>query len=193
MGENTVKIYIALLRGINIGGKNKIRMEDLKRSLEAIGLMRVQTYIQSGNVLFEACEAEDVLREKLEHRIETDFGFPVNVVLRTASELEQIMRSCPFSKEEIAEAEATAVGESLYVALLLHAPETERLAALNISDCEGDKCKIMGRDIYLLFSNSIRNSKLGNSLNKLKVTVTVRNWNTLSKLHELAKAMEGSI
>ena len=93
-------IYIALLRGINVGGKNIIKMSDLKRVFEGIGLYEVQTYIQSGNVLFKSNEEEEALRMKIEHEIAKVFGFSVPVILRTATELKQIIRNCPFSEEE---------------------------------------------------------------------------------------------
>ncbi|MHB8064989.1 MAG: DUF1697 domain-containing protein, partial [Ruminiclostridium sp.] len=124
-------IYIALLRGINVGGKNIIKMVELKRVFEMIGLRDVQTYIQSGNVLFKSNEAEEPLRKKIEHEIETAFGFPVTVALRTAEELEWIIENCPFSEEEVSEAELSSKVESLYVSLLTHAPMQEKLERLN--------------------------------------------------------------
>lgn len=182
-------IYIALLRGINVGGKNKIKMADLKRMLESIGLSRVETYIQSGNVLFESNEKEDTLRKKIEYEIETIFGFSVVVVLRTAAELERIIQDCPFSEDEVTEAESSnSEGESLYVSLLTQAPLQEKIEHLNTFRSEGDEYRIKNRDIYLLFRHSIRNSKLANNLQKLDIPATVRNWKTINKLHAIAKA-----
>lgn len=183
-------IYIALLRGINVGGKNVIRMAELKRVFEAIGLHEVQTYIQSGNVLFKSNEGEEFLRKKIEHEIEAVFGFPVTVVLRTSSELEQLILNCPFSDEEVAEAEASSEAECQYVALLTHAPLQEKIVSLNAYRSESDQYRIIGREVYLLFRHSIRNSKLANNLFKLGVPATVRNWKTINKLTGLGKAME---
>lgn len=183
-------IYIALLRGINVGGKNMIKMAELKRLFEAIGLGRVQTYIQSGNVLFESNEEESPLRERIEHEIEAVFGFSVTVVLRTAAELERIIGNCPFSEEAVSAAEASSEGESLYVSLMLQAPSQEGIKRLNASRGESDEYRIEGRDVYLLFCHGIRNSKLANNLQKLGVPATVRNWKTINKLAALAKAME---
>ncbi|HWT27454.1 MAG TPA: DUF1697 domain-containing protein, partial [Mobilitalea sp.] len=76
-------IYIALLRGINVGGKNMIKMAELKRVLEALGLIDVQTYIQSGNLLFRSEEDEKSLSEKLQDEIKTAFGVSIPVILRT--------------------------------------------------------------------------------------------------------------
>lgn len=183
-------IYIALLRGINVGGKNIIKMAELKRVFEAIGLYDVQTYIQSGNVLFKSNEAEEPLRNKIEHEIEGIFGLSISVVLRTAAELERIILNCPFSEDEVAEAGALSETESLYVALLTHNPLKEKIEYLSAYKSESDEYRIVGREVFLLFRHSIRNSKLANNLQKLDVTSTVRNWKTISKLASLAKAME---
>lgn len=184
-------IYIALLRGINVGGKNIIKMPELKLVFNAIGLNEVKTYIQSGNVLFKSNEGEEVLRKKIEHEIKVTFGFSVIVVLRTAAELEKIILSCPFSKEEILEAESSSDVESLYVSLLTHAPLKERIKDFNVYKSENEDYRIIERDIFLLFhNNSIRNSKLTRNLQKLDVPATVRNWKTMNKLVALAKSIE---
>ncbi len=189
-GDNLMAIYIALLRGINVGGKNMIKMADLKRVFEAMRLCDVQTYIQSGNVLFKSNEKEEPLRKKIEHEIEAAFGFSVAVVLRTAEELERIILNCPFSAEEVSEAESSAVEESLYVSLLIHAPSQEKIERLKAFRSESDEYRIEGREVFLLFRYSIRNSKLVSNLQKLDAAVTIRNWNTINKLAVLAKAME---
>ncbi|EHJ00455.1 protein of unknown function DUF1697 [Clostridium sp. DL-VIII] len=185
-----MNVYIALLRGINVGGKNIIKMADLKRVFESIRLCEVKTYIQSGNVLFKSNETEEALCNKIEHEIEAVFGIPVKVILRTSKELEQLILNCPFSKDEVAEAETLSKVQSLYVALLKHNPLKEKIECIDVYSSESDKYKIIGRDVYLLFNHSIRNSKLANNLYKLNVEATVRNWKTLSKLAALAKDME---
>ncbi|MEF3303724.1 DUF1697 domain-containing protein [Paenibacillus sp. GYB003] len=183
-------IHIALLRGINVGGKNKIKMADLREALGKLGLARVQTYIQSGNILFESDEDEAALRERIERGIESSFGLPIKVVLRTSEELGKIAASRPFSDEQIAEADASGEGESLYVAMLASEPPTERIGKLKAaSDITGDLFHIEGRDIYLLFRGSVRDSKLMVPVEKLGVTTTTRNWKTVSKLAELAGEM----
>jgi uncharacterized protein (DUF1697 family) len=96
-GAAGLTIYVALLRGINVSGQRLIKMGDLKRVCESLGLQRVQTYIQSGNVLFESAEAEVPLRRRIEQEIEAVFGFSVPVVLRTAGELMQILAGCPWA------------------------------------------------------------------------------------------------
>ena len=181
-------VFIALLRGINVGGKNKIPMAGLKRMFENIRLSNVQTYIQSGNVLFMSNDDETSLRGMIEREIESVFGFHVPVVLRTAAELEKLAESCPFSKEEIAKAKSLEY-ETLYVALLTDAPGPERLAILNKYGSKTDRYKRIDRDIFLLLGRSIRDSKLAGNLHRLDVPLTVRNFKTLTKLAELAKCM----
>lgn len=183
-------IYVALLRGINVGGKNMIKMADLKRAFEAIGLSRVQTYIQSGNVLFESDEDEEMLRKRIEHRIEVVFGFAVMVVLRTSVELERIIENCPFSEEAVSEAEASSKAESLYVSFLIQPPSLEGVERMNPYKCEEDQFISKGREVYLLVHNSIRNSKVANNLHKLNAPATTRNWKTINKLAGLTKARE---
>lgn len=180
--------FIALLRGINVGGKNKIKMADLKCMCEEIGFTNVETYIQSGNVIFKSNENEEVLAEKIERGLEEKFGIKSSVILRTASELYQLKESCPFSEEELKEAEEkNTEGESFYVGFLTKAPEAEKIELLNAYKSERDNFVIKDRNVYLLLHHSIRNSKLANSLHKLDDTVTVRNWKTVNKLIEISK------
>ncbi|MGE7624902.1 DUF1697 domain-containing protein [Viridibacillus sp. NPDC096237] len=183
-------IYIAFLRGINVGGHNKIKMAELKQMFEAMGFTRVETYIQSGNVLFESSEKEQFIRKYIEHRIEAVFGYAINVVLRTSTDLEQITKKSRFSKEAISNAEVSSKGESQYVALLLENPSTEAIERLSSFRIENEDFLIEGREIYLLFSNSIRNSKLANNLQKLNVPATVRNWKTMNKLTTMSRKKE---
>ncbi|MGG3467673.1 DUF1697 domain-containing protein [Neobacillus pocheonensis] len=176
-------IYIALLRGINVGGHNKIKMADLKSLLEDMGLHKVKTYIQSGNVLFESSETVESLSRQLEEEIQKTFGFPVPVILRTASEYERIIQDCPYSTETLKE------GESIQIAFLGGEPSHEGINHLQNFESGRDECKVIGKEVYLFFCQSIRDSKLATQLPKLGVPATVRNWNTVMKLDTLAKAM----
>lgn len=184
-----MRIYIALLRGINVGGKNIIKMSDLKRVFEDMGLCEVSTYIQSGNVLFKSDEQEETLRKKIEHNINEAFGFFVKVVLRTVWDLEQIIQNCPFSEEAISEAESLGEGESLYISLMTHEPYQGNIELLNFYNSENEEYKLRGREVFILVRSSIRKSKLINVIQKLDVPSTVRNWKTINKLYFLARAM----
>ena len=188
--RDIMTVYIALLRGINVGGHNIIKMAELKQLFESMGLYEVKTYIQSGNVVFKSNEEEEVLCNKIEHEINSVFGFSVTVVLRTSEELEQIITNLPFSEEEISKAAMSTEAETLYVALLTNAPLQEKAELLEIYKGQEDKYEIIGREVFLLFNNkSIRNSKLPNNLNKLDVPNTVRNWKTINKLASMARTM----
>lgn len=113
--------------------------------------------------------------------------------MRTVAELGRINWDCPFSEEEVIEAESSNLeGESLYVALLTEAPLQEKIEYLNKFKSEDDDYRVKNRDIYLLFRHSIRNSKLANNLQKIDVPATVRNWKTINRLYALAKARTDS-
>ncbi|WP_336771298.1 DUF1697 domain-containing protein [Paenibacillus sp. MMO-58] len=185
-------VNIALLRGINVGGKNKIKMADLREALTAIGLQDVQTYIQSGNILFKSEENEAVLRSRIEQRIETVFGLSIKVIMRTAEELRVIAASCPFTEEQLAAAAATTQGEYLYVSMMLEEPAAEQLDKLRSFETAEELFGSKGRDLYLLFYQTVRNSKLAVKAEKLGVHSTVRNWNTINKLVTLSDGMESS-
>lgn len=183
-------IYIALLRGINVGGHNKIIMAELRSSLVQLGLHNVKTYIQSGNILFESDETEEHLQTKIYDKIKEDFGISSVVVIRTADEIQQIVNQSPFSDQDISEAEQSCRGEYLHVALLPAAPSKVNSDKFLSLANERELCVINGRDVYLLFFDSIRNSKLGNNLKKLEIPATVRNWKTLMKLSSMVEELK---
>lgn len=182
-------IYVALLRGINVGGKNIIKMAELKQAFIAIGLFDVKTYIQSGNILFRSNETEDNLRNKIELMIKETFSLSISVVLRTSLELENIINNCPFSNEEILAGELSSKKNSLYISFLTNEPSPEKIQLFDVYKSNDEAYRVIGRDVFLLFQNSIRNSKLANNLKKLDEGATVRNWKTLNKLALLAKEM----
>jgi|HigsolmetaGSP12D_1036236.scaffolds.fasta_scaffold01953_2 uncharacterized protein (DUF1697 family) len=176
-------VYIALLRGINVGGHKRIRMDDLKRVFEQSGLRRVQTYIQSGNVLFESDEAEEPLRLGIEREIEAAFGFPVDTALRTAEELASILARSPFKEAAASEPDHLHLGLSSREL----SPETaDRLAPYRSGE---EDFRVEGREIYLWLPHGVHSSKLASRMQKLDTPVTVRNWNTAKRLAELAAAM----
>lgn len=178
-------IYIALLRGINVGGHKIIKMADLKQQLEtSLGLSKVKTYIQSGNVLFESNEEADELCQRIEQQINTTFGFQVPVILRTSKEWEQIIENCPYPVETLLE------GESVHLALLSEMPSQEALNGLTKFQSDLEQYHVQGKEIYLFFRHSFRDSKLPLQIQKLGVSSTIRNWKTTMKLATMTKAME---
>ncbi|ROR27382.1 uncharacterized protein (DUF1697 family) [Mobilisporobacter senegalensis] len=183
-------VYIGLLRGINVGGKNIIKMAELKQALTSMGLLQVKTYIQSGNIIFESGETEDILKIKIQQMVKEIFRLSVPVTIRTCFELDSIISQCPFSAEEILKAESSSKAESLYVSFLASEPSPEKIQLFDTCKSQDETYRILGRNVFLLFQNSIRNSKLANNLQKLDETATTRNWKTVNKLALLAKEME---
>jgi uncharacterized protein (DUF1697 family) len=176
-------IYIALLRGINVGKHNRIKIADLKSLLETMGLTMVKTYIQSGNVLFESKDEAQQLSQELEAEISKTFGFPVPVILRTAEEYEQIIRDCPYSFDSLKE------GESIQLAFLADEPSQDKIDYLRSYESGPDECLIKGKEVYLFLGQSILDSKLAAQLPKLGVPVTVRNWKTVIKISTIVEAL----
>ncbi|MCA0170484.1 DUF1697 domain-containing protein [Bacillus sp. RAR_GA_16] len=180
--------YVGLLRGINVGGKNKIKMAELREALVSEGFQNVKTYIQSGNVLFESEEAENLLRKKMEKIIAEQFGLRVPIVLRTAYEWKNIIGNCPFTDEQISKAQITAIGESLYVAMLAEPLLQDGEIVTYASETE--EYEIRDREIYLLFHESIRNSKLAAFITRSNEYATVRNWKTINKLNGMLPSVQ---
>jgi uncharacterized protein (DUF1697 family) len=164
-------------------------MADLQQACTTLGLQEVETYIRSGNVIFASPLIEPELHAQLETHLAETFGFPIQVLLRNAEEIDRLIADCPYSPAELAAARAANhEGESFYVSLFpTTAPAdcVERLAAL----CpRGEDFRLHGREIYLLLRCSIRNSKVGAALPRAWGAGTVRNWNTLTALHGTLQA-----
>ncbi|HEU4965784.1 MAG TPA: DUF1697 domain-containing protein [Bacilli bacterium] len=176
--------YVALLRGINVGGKHLIKMADLREWLESLGLSNVQTYIQSGNVLFDSEEAADVLQDRLEREMENRYGFPVPVMLRTAAEYRRVLEECPFPLEGLSEE------ESVHVSFLAQEPTEEELGKLPKQPFGTDEYRVVGRELYLLLRQRVSDSKLPILLQKA-CTGTMRNWKTVTKIREMVEKREG--
>lgn len=179
--------YIGFLKGINVGGKNKLKMAALRDMLEKMNLTNVKTYIQSGNILFESDQTEESLSKEIEEQIKKTFDLTVPVIIRTVEDLEEIKDQCPFSKEELTQADASSVGESLYVSFLSYNPSDEAVDTLSSYTFEEEDFHVSGRNVYLLFYDSIRNAKIVPKLNKLDSEATIRNWKTINKLLNMAE------
>ncbi|WP_144525019.1 DUF1697 domain-containing protein [Bacillus sp. DE0042] len=176
-------IYIALLRGINVGGHKVIQMADLKQMFESIGLKQVKTYIQSGNIVFEYDEDIKFLKERIQSEIKITFGYDVPVMLRIHEEFINIIKSCPYEADSLLE------GESIHVAFLANELSEKEKYQLLMQKNETEDCYIHEKVVYLFFKNSIRNSKLMNQFQKLHTPATVRNWRTVNKLKVIVEGM----
>ncbi len=182
--EKSATVHIALLRGINVGGKNKLPMKDLVTLFENAGCSRVRTYIQSGNVVFEASPA---LAKRLAERISEDitarYGLQVPVVMRSAAELASLSEANPFLRKG-------ADPATLHVAFLAEQPSAASAAALDPKRSPPDEFSLRGRDLYLRCPNGMARTKLTNAYldSKLSTTSTMRNWNTVLALLALCGA-----
>ncbi len=173
---------VALLRGINVGGKNILPMKDLVALFVEVGCSEVSSYIQSGNVIFRARPALVAgLSALIGKGIADRFGIRVPVVIRTAEELRDIARGNPFLKTK-------ADPAMLHVAFLADVPSAPRVAMLDANRSPPDAYSVHGREIFLHCPNGFGRTKLTNQYfdSKLATISTVRNWRTVLKLLELA-------
>jgi uncharacterized protein (DUF1697 family) len=175
-----VKTYIALLRGINVGGHRKVPMPELRELLTKIGFSDVKTYIQSGNVIFKVAETNvQKIENSLQNLIIDNFGFEVSVIVRTKQQLQKIFDDCPFP-------EAKKV--SSYFAILSHLPQENLVQKAYEKVYEKEEYKIINDCIYFYSDKGYGNAKF--SLNyferKLNVNATARNYKTMLKLLSLS-------
>ena len=177
--------YISILRGINVGGKRKILMADLKKLYVDLGFSNVTTYIQSGNVIFEVNDVIDTIKiaDKIEKSISQTYGFDVLVIVITVSELQRSIKSNPFLVSQGDEI------ERLCLTFLKNEPSKEKLDSIIGLDFQPDKFKIIDKDVFIYYAGKSRDSKLTNTFFELKLNVgaTTRNWKTVSRLFELAQ------
>ncbi len=181
-------VYISLLRGINVGGNKQIRMEDLRALYESLGLTDPKTLLQSGNVVFESDEMEPAaLRAQIEAGIERRFGFHSDILLRTLDEWRGVISRNPSLVEQ-------ADPSKLVVMFLSETPAEDAIASLRESYTGPETFQVLGKEAYLYYPDGQGRSKLTNTLmeRKLKVTGTVRNWNTIHKVLDLAERMAAS-
>ena len=179
-----MKKSIALLRGINVSGHKKIKMSELRLLFEEIGFQFVETYIQSGNVIFSSKEKSgEKLEAKISSGIKRKFSFDVQVIVVNPKEIEYILKTNPFLKKK-------KDAEKLYVTFLSKIPSDENIEKLYLIDYLPEEYVIDGRYIYLFVPNGYGRAKLNNNFfeNKLKIFGTTRNWKTVIALSELVKS-----
>jgi uncharacterized protein (DUF1697 family) len=175
--------YISILRGINVSGQKKILMADLKTLYENLGFKNITTYIQSGNVIFEADKkTTHQLEQAISKAIENQYKFDVPVIVRTASDLRKLLTTNPFLKAKDINV------DKLHVTFLSDPPSTDDLNVLNTFDYSPDRFKVIDQEVFLHCPESYGETKLSNKFfeNKLKVKATTRNWKTVNALVELS-------
>ena len=176
--------HVALFRGINVGGKNKVAMKDLVDMFAGVGCADVRSFIQSGNVIFSAAAALSArLPNLISAQIAKRFGFKIPVVLRTSEELGKVIRNNPFLKTGVAE-------EELHVLFLADVPASRNIEDLDPDRSPPDSFQVRGQEVYLRLPNGVASTKFTNQYfdSKLGTTSTGRNWRTVTKLFELMKA-----
>ena len=175
--------YVALLRGINVGGHRLIKMADLRAVFVAADADDVVTYIQSGNVVFtHAARSEPTLVAELEKRIAKAAGFPVPVVLRTAGQLARVIADSPFPEAD---------ADHVHVAFLAARPPANA-PTIDARALAPERFAAVGRELYLYLPDGTGRSKLAAAVlakpKAIGAGATARNWRTVLKLNELASA-----
>ena len=177
-------IYISMLRGINVGGHKRIKMDQLRKSFEALGFEQVKTYIQSGNVVFTTGKTSPAaLSKKIEERILKDFGFPASVISRNADEMSKMIAENPFLQQRGIDP------AKLHVMFLSEPPTPAALKELAEVTVAPEQCQCSAREIYFYLPNGVSKSVLWNSPvdRILAVVTTTRNWRTVNTLHRMCQ------
>jgi len=172
--------YIAFLRGINVGGKNKIKMETLREVFVGLGFQSVKTYINSGNVIFETTKLDDLkLAAKIESAIEKEFGLKIRTIIRSIFEIESIIKSNPFAGQFESD-------KDLHVFFLDQEMPVDKRELLLSNNNEKETYSVRNREIYCLLRVGFSDSLMGKDYigKKLKLPATARNWRTVNKILE---------
>lgn len=172
---------IALLRGINLGPRNRIAMSELREALAEAGYDEVRTYVQSGNVVLSTREPPSKLERTCEELIEDRFGLKVPVIVRTRDELAEVVERNPL--------EAIASNPKRYqVSFLSQELDPKRVEELNGLAADGERLVALGRELYAWHPEGVARSKLWAKLagSALGVKATARNWNTVEMLLQMA-------
>ena len=176
------RAYVALLRGINVGGRNKLLMRELAAMFEDAGCEDVRTYIQSGNVVFRADSTlADRLSARVTDAIAASLGYRIPVITRTAADVARVVEGNPFLA-------AGADPTKLHVGFLAETPDPASVARLDPNRSPPDAFEVRGDEVYLHFPAGVARSKLDNAYfdRTLNTVCTIRNWRTVCKLHEMA-------
>ncbi len=179
-------IFISILRGINVGGHNKLPMQELKKLYEKLGLDNPLTYIQSGNVIFQY-RGKDLagLQNLISAEIHKKYGFEVPVIIRTLAEMEILISGNPFLKMKGIDI------VKLHITFLDKEPRQEYREKISANSYAPDLFEFHGREVYLYCPQGYGRTKLNNTFfeSKLKATATTRNWKTVNELARIAASV----
>jgi uncharacterized protein (DUF1697 family) len=180
-------VLISMLRGVNLGGHNRIKMDALCALYKALKFEDPRTYVQSGNVIFRTNEKNSgALAKKIQDAIESKFGFRPEVILRTGDELRKAIAATPFAASRNLEP------GKILVTFLAGEPGPEALATIAKLKSHPEELHLKGREMYIYFPDGAGKSKLPwSQVEKLlKTTGTARNWNSVTKMLAIAEEME---
>lgn len=179
--------YISILRGINVSGQKLIKMDALKKMYQILGLENIQTYIQSGNVIFQHASSETKdLETMISKQIEVEFGFDVPVMVLSIEHLSKIVSDNPYTSDH------TKDISHLHVTFLSSPVQSVDLKSIKEKQAEGEDFTITEHAIYLYCPHGYGKTKLTNNFfeNKLKVSTTTRNWKTTKELLSIAQKVQ---
>jgi uncharacterized protein (DUF1697 family) len=182
-------VWISMLRGVNLGAHNRIKMEDLRALYVSLKLEDPRTYVQSGNVIFRAKEKNSAaLAKKIQNAVQHSFGFGPEVILRTTEELRNAVAANPFAgRREIEPGK-------LLVTFLAGEPSSAAHTTLAGLKAHPEELHLKGKELYIYFPNGAGRSKLpwSNVERLVKTTGTARNWNSVTKMLAMAEEMEAA-
>jgi uncharacterized protein (DUF1697 family) len=176
--------YISLLRGINLLGHKRVEMARLREMFEGMGFEQVRTYINSGNVVFKAGRsATSELSRSIEARMQSEFGFSALVISRTAQELGRAIQGNPFVKE------SRSAPSQVFIGFLAQAAKADAVEKLRARATKAERVHCCSKEIYAYYVGGMGKARLlthGVVERVLGVSTTMRNWNTVSRLYEMA-------
>jgi uncharacterized protein (DUF1697 family) len=179
--------YVCFLRGINVSGKNMIKMKDLTALFKKLNFSDISSYLQSGNVVFRTDKglSDKIIRDMIKKGIADGFEMDVPVLIKSAEEFSDMFRRNPFLSEKVIE------GDKLHVTMLDSVPDKEKTDLLFKIDFTPERFSISGLDIFLYCPDGYGRAKLNNNFleKKLGVTATTRNWRTISNLIEMTDSL----
>jgi uncharacterized protein (DUF1697 family) len=181
-----MRTWVALLRGVNVGGARKIRMAELRELCSSLGFESVATYIQSGNVVFRAREGDPgAVAGKVATAIEGAFGFDVAVMVRNVDQLASVVEGNPFLAEGVEDT------SRLHVTFLSAAPAASVRKAFGRYRIGRDELRLVGREAYLHTPEGMGRSKLTPAFmeRSFDTASTTRNWRTVNTLLEMARGL----
>ena len=180
-------VMISMLRGVNLGPHNRMKMEELRAVYESLKLQDPRTFVQSGNVLFKTKERDEAkLSSRIQDGIEKKFGFRPDVILRTTEELRRAVAKNPFA------ARKNIDPSKLLVTFLGATPAADACGKLLEIDTAPEELHLVGREIFIYYTNGLARPKFQwiKAEKILKVTCTGRNWNSVTKMLAMAEEME---